>query len=48
MKKEIGFIMVMLTAVGLTGCSMGRGRADGSGTIECTQVVVAPQVSGPI
>ena len=48
MKKEYCFFVVMLVAVVLTGCSLARGDADGSGTIECTQVVVAPQVSGPV
>jgi len=30
----------------LSGCGLGNGRPDGSGTIECTQVDVAPQVAG--
>lgn len=30
------------------GCSGGRALPDGSGTIECTQVLVAPQVAGRI
>ncbi len=38
----------MLVAVGLSGCGLGGGRADGSGTIECTQVQVAPLVGGRI
>lgn len=48
MKTGTGCLAVLAAMIGLTGCSMGRGHADGSGTIECTQVVVAPQVSGPI
>ena len=30
------------------GCAMKNGRPDGSGTIECTQAMVAPQVAGRI
>jgi HlyD family secretion protein len=40
-----------MIAMGLAiacGCSMGRNQPDGSGTIECTQVLVAPQVAGRI
>lgn len=29
-----------------SGCGPGNGKPDGSGTIECTQVEVAPQVAG--
>jgi HlyD family secretion protein len=32
----------------LCGCKLHKDRPDGSGTIECTQVIVAPQVSGPL
>ena len=34
-------------AAGAAGCA-GRGQPDGSGTIECTQVQVSPQVAGRI
>lgn len=41
------FSAVLLTSVLLlAGCQGSRARPDGSGTIECTQVQVAPQVSG--
>ena len=32
----------------LAGCGLRHGRPDGSGTIECTQVQVSPQVAGRI
>jgi len=40
-----------LTCIGLVaaaGCRFETGKPDGSGTIECTQVQVAPQVAGHI
>jgi HlyD family secretion protein len=41
--------ITLLTLAGLvTGCHWNRNRSDGSGTIECTQVQVAPQVSGRV
>lgn len=41
--------IAVVTAAGLVaGCGGRNGRTDGSGTIECTEVEVAPQVSGPI
>ncbi|MFA7157745.1 MAG: biotin/lipoyl-binding protein, partial [Kiritimatiellia bacterium] len=32
----------------LTGCGLNTTKPDGSGTIECTQVEIAPQVAGRI
>jgi HlyD family secretion protein len=37
-----------LSAVVLAGCGFNQVKPDGSGTIECTQVQVAPQVGGRI
>ena len=39
-------MLLVLTASLLAGCEWRRNRPDGSGTIECTQVQVAPQVAG--
>jgi HlyD family secretion protein len=41
-------IVLLGMAVLSQGCGPGAGRATGSGTIECTQVHVAPLVSGRI
>jgi HlyD family secretion protein len=38
----------LATLVFFTGCSLRNGKPDGSGTIECTQAMVAPQVAGRI
>ena len=37
-----------LLALLFAGCGLRGGKPDGSGTIECTQVQVAPQVSGRV
>jgi len=49
MKRQNMFVTLLTAyaAVLGAGCSNG-GKPDGSGTIECTQVVVAPQVGGRI
>ena len=41
-------IALMLCLPALAGCGMRNGRPDGSGTIECTQIQVSPQVTGRI
>ena len=44
-------IILALTVTGLAllaGCSFNTDKPDGSGTIECTQVDIAPQVAGKI
>lgn len=41
-------LCVGLAAVFCSGCRLGGDRPDGSGTIECTQVQVAPSVAGRI
>ena len=41
-------LMLMAMAAALSGCGFRGGDPDGSGTIECTQVQVAPQVGGKI
>lgn len=49
--KTMRMLHVTMSVLGLalaSGCSVGRGQPDGSGTIECTQVLVAPQVAGRI
>ena len=47
MAKKIMLLMI-LAALFLAGCNFTGQKPDGSGTIECTQVDIAPQVSGPI
>lgn len=42
----IGFALAALALAG--GCALNNGRPDGSGTIECTEVDIAPLVSGKI
>jgi HlyD family secretion protein len=44
-KKKLILILAVLVGLG-AGCNHSRGKPDGSGTIECTQVKVAPQVAG--
>ena len=40
-------ITILATLAGLlAGCDWNGKKPDGSGTIECTQVQVAPQVAG--
>jgi HlyD family secretion protein len=39
-------IAMAVALCALTGCRLGDGKPDGSGTIECTQVQIAPQVGG--
>jgi len=41
-------MLVLLAAAASAGCRFSRQTPDGSGTIECTQVQVAPQVAGRI
>jgi len=45
MNKAILFILIAGISA---GCGLIGNQPDGSGTIECTQVQVAPQVAGPI
>lgn len=45
--KQIIFSTLAVCLLG-SGCGLGKPRADGSGTIECTQVDVAPLVAGRI
>ena len=40
--------IIILTLVFLIGCGLNRIKPDGSGTIECTEVNIAPQVAGKI
>jgi len=40
--------IVVIAATLLAGCGSGRSKPDGSGTIECTQVRISPEVSGRI
>ena len=47
MKKIIILILIPLAGL-LPGCGFTAGKPDGSGTIECTQVQVSPQVAGRI
>ena len=47
MKAAVGRLAVVLIPF-LTGCRFERAGPDGSGTIETTQVLVAPQVGGRI
>lgn len=47
MRTRIEGVLAVLAALS-AGCRFGNGGADGSGTIECTQVEVAPQVAGRI
>jgi HlyD family secretion protein len=44
--KRIAIACMVAAAPLLAGCGLGSGGPDGSGTIECTQVQVAPQVAG--
>ncbi len=46
MKWTLSSIVAMGTV--LMGCGFNQNKPDGSGTIECTQVQVAPQVAGRI
>jgi HlyD family secretion protein len=47
MRKEL-FVVLLASTPLFAGCGLRGGRPDGSGTIECTQVQVAPQVAGRI
>jgi len=40
--------IIIFTAILLAGCGLGRSKPDGSGTIECTQVRISPEVAGRI
>jgi RND family efflux transporter MFP subunit len=42
------FILLVAMSGVLAGCELAGEKPDGSGTIECTQVQVAPQVAGRI
>ncbi|MCX6997637.1 MAG: HlyD family efflux transporter periplasmic adaptor subunit [Kiritimatiellaeota bacterium] len=49
MKKIQGLGCSLTVAAALAaGCGVRQGQPDGSGTIECTQVQVAPQVAGRV
>jgi HlyD family secretion protein len=41
-------VVTLLLAAGIAGCGGNRAKPDGSGTIECTEVQVAPKVAGVI
>jgi HlyD family secretion protein len=45
--QVLGWLLVILTGLA-TGCRWNTDKPDGSGTIECTQVQVAPQISGRV
>ena len=47
MKRAI-MCAITVTALGLSGCGLRTEKPDGSGTIECTQVRVAPEVGGRV
>lgn len=47
MKPKITAVVAVMLGL-FSGCRFVGGTADGSGTIECTQVEVAPQVAGRI
>lgn len=46
--KKIRMIVALAGLAFVCGCSLNGGKPDGSGTIECTQVDIAPQVAGRI
>ena len=46
--KQLGMAIAMMGLAAAAGCTLGGPKADGSGTIECTQVEVAPLVAGRI
>jgi membrane fusion protein (multidrug efflux system) len=47
MKEQCTMLIMIGTAL-VAGCSFDRSKPDGSGTIECTEVRVAPEVAGRI
>lgn len=47
MGKKIS-IMTLTIVILISGCGWNSGKPDGSGTIECTEVDIAPQVAGKI
>jgi len=46
--KQAVCLLVIAALIPVTSCRFGNGKPAGSGTIECTQVRLAPQVSGRI
>lgn len=48
MRTFIGTTLNVLALLFYSGCGLGNSRPDGSGTIECTQVRVSPEVAGRI
>ncbi len=44
--KQLAIVCMIAATPLLAGCGLRGGGPDGSGTIECTQVQVAPQVAG--
>lgn len=48
MKMKLAWILLPALAGTMSSCWLEKPRPDGSGTIECTQVQVSPQVAGRI
>lgn len=47
-RQFFGAVLLAAGCTALSGCGLRDGQPDGSGTIECTQVQVSPQVAGRI
>ena len=46
--KRLTYLLIITSILPITSCRFGQEKPTGSGTIECTQVRLAPQVSGRI
>jgi HlyD family secretion protein len=46
--KRLLIIFIVIAIAGLGGCGWNGDKPDGSGTIECTEVDIAPQAAGKI